>query len=166
MEHEVIVWSGWAGGIAVGLYMLAQYWVSGHALGASTGYGNVCALGSRQRFFRTGQFTDPANWRLWFTIGIPFGGLIALLTSGGGFDPTLSMGAMYELVMPESVWARGLVLMSGGVLVGYGSRLAGGCTSGHSITGISMLNPPSVLASVGFFAGGIIAVQLLFRLVA
>jgi uncharacterized membrane protein YedE/YeeE len=161
--QDVIVWSGWVGGIAVGLYMLAQYWITGQGLGVSTGYGNVCALGSQRPYFSTGSFSDPTNWRLWFVLGIPLGGFIALITSPGaelGFST--SMGAAYDSVLPESIWLRGIWLMAGGIMVGYGSRLAGGCTSGHAITGLSLLNPPSLVASLGFFVGGIIAVQLLF----
>jgi uncharacterized membrane protein YedE/YeeE len=48
-------------------------------------------------------------------------------------------------------------------LIGFGARMAGGCQSGHSINGLSVLNPPSLLASAGFFVGGIVAVQILFR---
>jgi uncharacterized membrane protein YedE/YeeE len=160
--HDVIVWSGWIGGIAVGLYMLVQFVVSGKALGVSTGFGNVCGLASRRPFFRTGKYADRLNWRLWFLVGLPLGGFVALLTSGGTFEPHFDMGEMYMSVLPASVWLRGLVLVGGGILIGYGARLAGGCTSGHSITGISLLNPPSILASIGFFAGGIVAVQALF----
>ena len=160
--HDVIVWSGWVGGIAVGLYMLVQFIVSGKALGVSTGYGNVCGLASRRPFFRTGKFADRLNWRLWFVLGIPLGGCVALLTSGGSFRPHFDMGEMYMAVMPGSVWLRGLLLVVGGVMIGYGSRLAGGCTSGLSITGLSLLNPPSLVASIGFFVGGIVAVQALF----
>ena len=165
--NEVITWSGWVGGIAVGAYLLFQYWLTGRALGVSTAYGNVCALGSKQPFFRSGAFTDPTNWRLWFFLGLPLGGAIALLTSpGASFEPSLAMGPMYEQVLPSAVWARGLVLIGGGVLIGYGARMAGGCPSGHSINGMSVLNPPSYVASAGFFAGGILSVQLLFGLVA
>jgi len=160
--HDVIVWSGWVGGVAVGVYMLVQFLVSGKALGVSTGYGNLCGLASRRAFFRTGKFSDRLNWRLWFVLGIPLGGLVALLASGGTFSPHFDMGEMYMSVLPEAIWLRGLVLVGGGVLIGYGSRLAGGCTSGHSITGLSLLNPPSLVASIGFFVGGIAAVQVLF----
>jgi uncharacterized membrane protein YedE/YeeE len=69
-------------------------------------------------------------------------------------------------VLPEALWAKALVLVAGGFAIGYGSRAAGGCTSGHSISGVSMLNPPSVVASAGFLIGGIAAVQVLFRLMA
>ena len=163
---QVIVWSGWIGGMAVGLYTLFQWIVSGHALGVSTGFGNICSRFSRANFFHQGEYATANNWRLWFLIGLPLGGFIAALTSPGEIVASFSLGKMYDSVMPQALWAKGIVLTFGGALIGYGSRSAGGCTSGHSIAGMSMLNPPSVFASAGFFAGGIIAIQTLFRLLA
>ena len=163
---EVVVWSGWLGGLAVGLYAIFQWLVSGHALGVSTGFGNLCGFVSRASFFHQGEYAETNNWRLWFILGLPLGGLLAALTSPGTLVASFSLGAMYDSVLPQALWAKGLVLALGGVLIGYGSRLAGGCTSGHSISGLSMLNPPSLLASAGFFLGGILMVQFLFRLLA
>jgi uncharacterized protein len=163
---QVVVWTGWAAGIAIGAYVLLQFLVSGKALGASTGFGNVCGLVSKHPFFRTGKFADRFNWRFWFTVGVPLGGFVALLTSGVAFSPHFDMGPMYETVMPSALWARGLVLVAGGVLIGYGARLAGGCTSGHGIVGSALLNPPSILAAAGFFVGGIVSAQALFALFA
>ncbi|MEL6822751.1 MAG: YeeE/YedE thiosulfate transporter family protein [Calditrichota bacterium] len=161
---EVIVWPGWAGGIAIGLYAIFQYAVTGRALGVSSAYGNLCGLVTTHPFFREGRFSDPTNWRLWFIIGLPLGGLLAALTSPSGIEMSFNMGAMYESVLPEAFWAKGGVLFAGGSLIGFGARLAGGCPSGHSIAGMSLLNPPSFLASAGFFIGGIIMVQLLFNI--
>ncbi len=161
---EVIVWSGWVGGLAVGGYLLFQWLVSGQALGVSTGYGNLCSFISRASFFHEGDYKEPNNWRLWFIIGLPLGGLLAALTSSQEVVASFSLGTMYDAVLPQTLWAKGLVLVFGGMMIGYGSRMAGGCTSGHSIAGLAMLNPPSLLASAGFFAGGIIIVQLLFNL--
>ncbi len=50
-----------------------------------------------------------------------------------------------------------LILIVSGILIGFGTRYAGGCTSGHAITGLSSLQLPSLLAVIGFFIGGIIA---------
>ena len=58
-----------------------------------------------------------------------------------------------------------LVLAVGGLLVGFGARYAGGCTSGHAISGISNLQPSSLLAVVGFFIGGLVMTHLLFPLI-
>lgn len=160
---EVIYWTGWIGGIAIGLYGLTQFLVTGKLLGVSTGFGNVCGLVTKNSFFHTGKYKDNLNWRLWFLIGIPLGGLIAALTSPGPIVLSFSMGGLYDSVLPQGLFLKLPVLFLGGLMIGYGSRLAGGCTSGHSISGLAMLNPPSILASAGFFAGGIVMVQLLFR---
>ncbi len=162
----VIVWAGWIGGLAVGLYMLVQLWLMGQPLGASTGFGDFCALGSKHPFFRRGPYAERWGFRPFFTLGIPLGGALALATSPDAiYAPEWSYGALYDAVLPEALWARLLWMLCGGVAIGYGARMAGGCTSGHSIMGSSLLNPPSIVASVGFFVGGIVAAQLLFRVI-
>jgi uncharacterized membrane protein YedE/YeeE len=123
----------------------------------------VCALLSRARYFRTGDYATWNNWRLWFFLGLPLGGTVAALTSGIVPSLTMSMGPLYDSVLPGATAWRGAYLIGGGALIGFGARMAGGCQSGHSINGMSLLNPPSLLASVGFFIGGIVAVQALFR---
>lgn len=160
---DVIVWSGWIGGLLVGLYALLQLALFGSPLGVSTGYGNVCALTSRKSFFSSGPYADKNSWRLWFMVGLPLGGLLAALLSPGAISTSFVMGAMYDSVLPQAIWAKGAVLAGGGVLMGLGARMAGGCTSGHAIAGITLLNWPSVVSAVGFFVGGIVAVQLIFR---
>jgi len=160
---ELVVWSGPVGGALIGLYLVAQYWLTGTPLGCSTGYGNFCAMLSRARYFRTGDYATWNNWRLWFALGLPLGGAVAMLTSGIAPELTLSMGALYDTVLPSSPIGRTAYLVAGGALIGFGARMAGGCQSGHSINGMSLLNLPSLVASVGFFIGGIVAVQALFR---
>jgi uncharacterized protein len=56
-------------------------------------------------------------------------------------------------------------LALGGFLVGFGTRYAGGCTSGHAISGLSNLQLPSLIATIGFFIGGLVMVHLLFPLI-
>jgi uncharacterized membrane protein YedE/YeeE len=57
------------------------------------------------------------------------------------------------------------ILIIGGILVGFGTRYAGGCTSGHAITGLSNLQLPSLIAVIGFFIGGLIMSWLLLPLI-
>ncbi len=57
-----------------------------------------------------------------------------------------------------------LILLTGGILVGFGARYAGGCTSGHAISGLSNLQLPSLIATIGFFIGGLIMVHFIFPL--
>lgn len=102
----------------------------------------------------------------WFILGVPLGGFLAAASSPGfEWQLTLSMGTLYDQVLPESSLLKALTVTCGGVLMGVGARLAGGCTSGHAIAGVSFLNVPSMLAAALFFVGGIVAVQVMFRLV-
>jgi uncharacterized protein len=86
-------------------------------------------------------------WTLIFVIGIAIGGFIGnrLLSE----EPAQ--------LLPESFTSTSgaIKLLIGGFLVGFGTRYAGGCTSGHSITGIANLNLPSLLATICFFVGGL-----------
>lgn len=58
-----------------------------------------------------------------------------------------------------------IILLAGGILIGFGARYAGGCTSGHAISGLSNLQWPSLIAVMGFFIGGLFMVHLLFPLI-
>ena len=70
-------------------------------------------------------------------------------------DELFSMTAMSD---PKSL----ALLILGGILIGFGARYAGGCTSGHAISGLSNLQLPSLIAVIGFFIGGLIMVHILF----
>ena len=160
---NALLWNAYLAGAAIGLYVLLQYWLTGRPLGCSSPLGQACATVSRLPFFRGSEFAPSGRWRLWFIAGLPLGGLAAAF-SAGPVGWVLDMGPAYAAMLPETPWVRAVVLFLGGVLMGLGARLAGGCTSGHTIVGVSLLNPPSLLASVLFFAGGLVMVQALWRL--
>lgn len=160
MSTQVLVWSGWLGGAAIGAYVLFQLWLTNRPLGCSMGYHNACTLVSRRD-----ETTRDDGWRLWFILGIPLGGFVAVLTSPGAeWQAQWTWGEWYERLLPDALWAKAALLTFGGFLMGFGARLAGGCPSGHTISGVSLLNVPSILASIGFFVGGLVTVQALFRL--
>jgi hypothetical protein len=80
--------------------------------------------------------------------------------------------AGHTLVPPEiynwdnALSMKGLaILIGGGFLVGFGTRYAGGCTSGHAITGLSNLQIPSLIAVIGFFIGGLLMTHFLLPLI-
>jgi uncharacterized membrane protein YedE/YeeE len=81
-----------------------------------------------------------------------------------GFENTGKSLLPPELFSWEAVFSiKGiLILLIGGFLVGFGTRYAGGCTSGHAITGLSSLQLPSLIAVIGFFIGGLIMIHLIF----
>jgi uncharacterized membrane protein YedE/YeeE len=150
-------WPWWAAGPAIGLVVVLLAWVAGKPLGASTGYGVACALGSRLPFFQAGEYRE--RWRLGFILGLPVGGLLASLP-GGGVAPTLAYGSL-DAWLGGSLPAKGALLFAGGLLIGAGARWAGGCPSGHSIVGMAQGAPSSVVATVGFMVGGVAVFNLL-----
>jgi uncharacterized membrane protein YedE/YeeE len=157
------IWPWYVSGPAVGLFVLAFLYFTGRALGASSAYQAVieaaqgkganplAGLGSKADLPVDPR--DPApRWRLWFLGGLFLGGLAAWM--GGGLDtggPGLPGFAEFFKAGPA---AQAAILLGGGVLIGAGTRMSGGCTSGHAITGISNLQAPSLYATGVFFAVG------------
>jgi uncharacterized membrane protein YedE/YeeE len=140
--------------------------------GVSSSLRQICAacLPSKVPFFQYDWKKEV--WQLYFVAGILAGGFIAgvLLRNPGMMqvNPRLieemkaySVGAPYDLI-PNSLFnwkmvftLKGFTMMViGGFLVGFGTRWAGGCTSGHSIMGLSNLQWPSLVATICFMAGG------------
>jgi len=92
------------------------------------------------------------------------GGLLAALTSGR-FHLRLDMGAGYRDVVTGNPVVMVVLLFVGGVLVGFGTRLAGGCTSGHGLNGCGRLSPASLVATATFFATGVVVSFLLWKVI-
>ncbi len=144
-------WPWWISGILIGLTVPLLYILAGKAFGISTSLqqaGAMCAPHSRleylSKYDRKGGL-----WTLVFVVGIAIGSFVAthfLSAEAPDFLPDTFTGA-----------SGAAKLLTGGFLIGFGTRYAGGCTSGHSITGISNLNWPSLVATICFFAGGLAA---------
>ncbi len=149
-------WPFWAGGIAIGLFVLVMLRVTGKPLGVSTGYEDAC-----------GAITSPTlrrSWRLPFIVGIVAGGTLAA-SLAGGVTLTATMGMFDELVT-ASLPAKAAIFTGGGVLLGFGARLAGGCTSGHGIVGMSLLARSSIVATAAFMVSGFVVTHLVLRVIA
>ncbi|MBD3754052.1 MAG: YeeE/YedE family protein [Gammaproteobacteria bacterium] len=160
---EVVVWAGWLGGIAIGFFVILHFWLMGKPAGCSTGYGNVCGLiCKKMQYYQQGEYSNLNNTKLWFLIGIPLGGLLSALGAPGEWHMSFDMG-MYEAILPQSDAAKALWLTFGGMLLGFGARLAGACTTGHALVGGAMMNPPSLLAGAVFFISAMVTTQLLFN---
>jgi uncharacterized membrane protein YedE/YeeE len=162
--HTLLVepWPWWLGGIAIGLLVPLMYFFLNTALGVSTGYGNLVKLflpRSKLKWLHTATYANVFNWRFYFIAGMILGGFLSARFSGGALL-TSEMGLFTENVRWPFV---GYVLwfLSGGILLGFGSRVAGGCTSGHSIHGIANLHPSSILSTIFFLLFGTIGVAFI-----
>lgn len=158
------LWPAWVAGGAIGALAFAQRWLTDQPLGCSAAFGNACArMGSRLQLFQGPAHSTATDWKLWFLVGIFLGGLLASLSTGTWAEPT-HFGTLYTALMPHSDVGRVLWWLFGGVLIGMGSRLAGGCTSGHTINGVAMGSPASIVASAFFFAAAVGTAQLAHHL--
>lgn len=146
-------WPFWLGGIALGVVLLGLWTHGARQLDVSAGLNDVCAyiLGPKRRW----------TWRLRFLIGIVVGGFLAGLDQ----EPIGVTWAMGQLDgwLGVSWNMEALWFLAGGLLLGLGARLSDGCTSGHSLMGIAMLNPASMVATVCFMGAGAAVVQFLSR---
>ena len=168
-------WPWYVAGPLIGMMVPLLRWLGGRSFGISSNLRHLCAatLPSSAKFFRY-DWRTAGYWNLAFAAGIVVGGFLGGVIVADPAGVELSPGARDQLaaigirdfsgLVPSELFGIGAmgslrgaaVLLGGGFLVGFGARYAGGCTSGHAITGLSDLQLPSLLAVVGFFVGGLV----------
>ncbi len=176
-------WPWYVAGPLIGLTVPILLILGNRTFGISSSLRHVCAacVPANISFFKY-EWKKEA-WNLLFVAGIVIGGLITALflsdPEAVHVNPKLaeelaSYGVSdYRAMVPSEVFnwpalltARGFILMVvGGFLVGFGTRYAGGCTSGHAIMGISSMQMPSVIATCCFMAGGFVMANLILPLI-
>ena len=149
MEYILQPWPWWLSGVLIGLTVPLLYLLTGQGFGISTSFqqiGAMCAPGSKLTYLSSFN-RRKGLWTLMFAVGIAIGGLVA----------NRFLSAEPVEFLPESFMnvSGAIKLFVGGILIGFGTRYAGGCTSGHAITGIANLNWPSLVATIFFFVGGL-----------
>ncbi len=154
----------WAvAGASIGLVTLALLFIANRRLGISTGLDDLCSLARHSAYFSRRAVRDGRTWRLPFVAGLVGGGFISAVTSGG-WSPTWDLGLFDERIglgpAGKLIW-----MFVGGICIGFGTRLAGGCTSGHGVFGLSNLERPSLVATVAFMTSGVITTALIYRVV-
>lgn len=175
-------WPWWIAGPVIGLTVPLVYLVAGRKWGLSSTFRDMCAaaLPTKNEYFAY-PWKEDGGWRLTMAVGLVIGGALASATASTS-DVALAsatIAALAELgltdftgLAPAQLFSwEGLgtipgfvTIVVGGFLVGFGTRYAGGCTSGHAISGLSALRVTSLVAVIGFFAGGLIATHLILPL--
>lgn len=172
-------WPWYIAGPLIGLTVPLLLILGNKAFGISSSLRHMCAafIPSGISYFKYDWKKE--SWNLFFVAGILLGGFVAA-TLLSNPDPVLVNPKLaddlagygiqnFEGTVPSDIFSwhqlftlRGLVMIvGGGFLVGFGTRYAGGCTSGHSIMGLSTLQWPSLTATVCFMAGGFIVSNLI-----
>ena len=176
-------WPWYVSGPLIALVMFMLLWVGG-GFGVSSTLRSACAIagaGSHSEFFRFDWKAE--RWNLVFALGAIIGGFISSTVLANPEALQLSNNTVTDLgqldisfdgdYAPTAIFNWGslltikgfLIMVVGGFLVGFGARWAGGCTSGHAITGLSNLQVPSLIAVIGFFIGGLFMTFVLFPLI-
>jgi uncharacterized membrane protein YedE/YeeE len=161
-------WSPYIVGALIGVLSMATFYFSNKPLGASTAFARLAGIGGllvAPRHTKSLSFYQDkkpvVDWEVMLVLGVIFGAYLAARQGNelsGHWLP-----AMWEARFGDSMGLRLIAAFVGGALVAFGARLAGGCTSGHGISGTMQLSVGSWIAVVCFFAGGIATALLLFR---
>ena len=178
-------WPWYVAGPLIGLIVPLLLMLGGKPFGISANLRHMCAatLPAGLPFFRYDWKRD-GGWNLLFALGILLGGLVAarwllpdayVVAISSATRADLQALGLTDLtgVVPRELFGwdalltgRGWVtLVAGGFLVGFGARWAGGCTSGHAISGLASLQWPSLIAVLGFFAGGLLMTHVLLPMI-
>jgi uncharacterized membrane protein YedE/YeeE len=173
-------WPWWVSGLTIAVIMTLLIFF-GKTFGFSSNLGTICSMlgaGRLASFFRFDWKKE--QWNLWFLVGSVIGGFISVHWLQSGEPMRLSAATVADLqklhipfdgkLEPSAIFnwqfaktARGLLMfLGGGFLIGFGTRYAGGCTSGHAISGLSNLQVPSLIAVIGFFIGGLLMTHVFF----
>ena len=151
-----------AGGRGIAGDHPARSFVGSRRLGISTGFEDICASCSRALLSRE-RASLGRPWRLPLLGGLVIGGFLSAVLGGGWSRPGRSACSIRR---SDSGPAGKLAWMFvGGLFIGFGTRLAGGCTSGHGIFGLSNLELPSLITTISFMAAGIVTTQLVYRVI-
>lgn len=176
MEWIFAPWPWYIAGPLIGLTVPALYLAGNKSFGISSTLRHLCAacIPNKVPFFQYDWKKE--TWNLLFATGIVIGALIAStwLRSGAELDlhPDLKQQlstrygiSTFNELMPVEIFSISrlgelrtwIFSLLGGLFVGFGTRYAGGCTSGHAITGLSTLQWPSLVATITFMIAGVIA---------
>lgn len=184
MEYILQPWPWYVSGPLITLVMLLMFYF-GKTFGMSSNLRTLCSIGGAGKYADFFKFDwKSQRWNLIVVLGAIIGGFVAVSFLSDGSTIQLSEATIQDLnklgfnqagesILPPELYSwdavfslKGIsILIIAGFLVGFGTRYAGGCTSGHAISGLSNLQKPSLVAVIGFFIGGLIMTHFILPLI-
>ncbi len=178
--HNVVYepWPWYVGGPLIGIFVVLFLVIQKKQLGISTSFQYICAKVSP---FKPSYLKDnikEKSWQFWFVIGMIIGGFL-IFSLIPPYEVSISAQTQSNLreiglsdfngFVPKDIFNFSiqsiLILTFGGIAIGFGARYANGCTAGHAIMGCAQLAPASIISTVFFFVGGLIATYFLTPLI-
>jgi uncharacterized membrane protein YedE/YeeE len=160
-------WSPYLVGSLIGVLSWFSFIISKKPLGTSTSYARASArLGSiffgdsvyDWKYYQ--KYKPELEWQSMLVIGIVIGSFISAILSGQ-FQFSFIPLTEFESILNQNIIGRIFSAFVGGILLGFGARLAGGCTSGHGISGAFQLSIASWISLISFFVGGAVTALLI-----
>lgn len=176
IDFLVKPWDWYISGPFIGLIVPLLILTSNKQFGVSSSLRHICsALNFSKKKYFCYNFKEQ-EWTSWFVLGVLFSGFFSFQLIEIELGELSKQAQNYYLtknieqkgIFPLSIFnltnlfsVYGLLLVFGGFLVGFGSRYADGCTSGHAIMGMSLLSKASLVSVIGFFIGGVVGTFLI-----
>jgi len=161
------MWSPYVVGVGIGVLIWFGFLLSNKAIGCSTAYARTAGMGEKlirgdkvdeKAYYK--KFLPKIDWEWMLVLGVVLGAFISSVLSGSFRIETVPR--IWENAFGSSQVLRYIGALIGGLLLGFGARMAGGCTSGHGLSGTSQLSVGSWLAFIFFFIGGIVTALFLY----
>lgn len=160
----VPAWHWSIAGALIGAITLVLLFVTNRRLGVSGGFDDVCSMVSSLPYFARNRANHDSRWRMFFLAGLIVGGALSALTSGQ-WQATWALGT-HDAVFAMGPIGKSIWMFAGGMAIGFGTRLAGGCTSGHGIFGVANFEWASWRTTIAFMATGVVVTHIVYRVVA
>jgi uncharacterized protein len=161
--HDLQPMHWYIAGIGIAGITLALLLLASRRLSVSSGFEHLCSLVIQLPYFRRAAIVSGRPWRLPLLAGLVLGGFLSAVLSGG-WETTWALG-VFDRAIGFGPAGKLAWMFGGGLLIGFGTRLAGGCTAGHGIFGVANFEKPSIISTVTFVFAGIATSQVVYRLI-
>lgn len=176
-------WPWYVAGPLIGLMLPLLLFIGNKSFGVSSSFKHVCSASIPAGIEYFNYNWKKKTWNLWLVLGMIIGGFLGGVVFNNPEPIQLAAQTKQELaslgitdfngLIPNDLfnWSnlltlQGLtVMIAGGFLVGFGARYAGGCTSGHAITGMASFQKASLISTMGFFIGGLFITYVVLPLI-
>ena len=165
-------WSPYAVGIGIGILSWLSFLISGKPIATSTTFARIGGMieevvtggkAKQKPYYK--KIKLEINWQWMLVLGVIIGSFLSAIISDD-LQANAWVPLLWASAFCESAILRVLVALAGGIILGFGSRFADGCTSGHGISGTLQLAVSGWVSAIFFFIGGIITAHIIYLVIA
>ncbi|MCL6260922.1 YeeE/YedE family protein [Aquiflexum sp. TKW24L] len=166
------LWSPYVVGIGIGILSWLSFLISGKPIATSTTFAraggmieNLISGGKAEQRPYFKKIKLLINWQWMLVLGVVLGSFLSAMISGD-IQANAWVPPLWASAFGDDAVLRVIVALVGGIILGFGARFAGGCTSGHGISGTLQLAVSSWVSVIFFFIGGVITAHIIYYVIA